>query len=144
MPTYDVKVVVTYEYEVEAENEDKAELQGWLYEEHAYSAEVYSIDVEELTEDDQEVELDKEVVTDFSNVCDILGELYANYRDDDDFKDFIHFNDLGLPLAYLTKENLAVPSDDGVRHIMETWEIFLKGLNLEDKGFTDLDSVLEI
>ena len=83
-------------------------------------------------------------MTDFSSVCDILGELYANYKEDNEFKDFIDFNDLGLPLAYLTRENLAVPSDDGARYIMETWEIFLKGLELEDTGFTDLDSVLDI
>jgi len=83
-------------------------------------------------------------MTDFSNVCNILGELFANYKDDNDFKDFIDFNDLGLPLAYLTKENLAVPSDDGARYIVESWEIFLKGLSLEDTGFTDLDSVLDI
>jgi hypothetical protein len=82
-------------------------------------------------------------MTDFSNVCDILGELYANYKEDKEFKDFIEFNDLGLPLAYLTRENLAVPSDDGARYIMETWEIFLTGLKLEDTGFTDLDSVLD-
>jgi hypothetical protein len=83
-------------------------------------------------------------MTDFSNVCNILGELYANYKEAKEFEDFIDFNDLGLPLAYLTKENLAVPSDDGARYIIETWEIFLKGLELEDTGFTDLDSVLDI
>jgi hypothetical protein len=47
MPTYDVKVIVEYNYEVEAENEEEAEEQGWMYEDHAYSGEVYSIDVEE-------------------------------------------------------------------------------------------------
>ena len=47
MATYDVKVVVTYMYEVEADNEQEAEEQGWHYEDYAYSAEVYSIDVEE-------------------------------------------------------------------------------------------------
>jgi hypothetical protein len=82
-------------------------------------------------------------MTDFSDVCNILGELFSQYKEDKDFKDFIEFNDLGLPLAYLTRENLAVPSDDGARYIMETWEIFLQGLSLEDTGFTDLDSVLE-
>jgi hypothetical protein len=82
-------------------------------------------------------------MTDFSNVCDILGELYANYKDDKEFSDFIEFNDLGLPLAYMVKENLAVPSDDGARYIVETWDLFLKSLNVEDSGFTDLDSVLE-
>jgi hypothetical protein len=82
-------------------------------------------------------------MTDFSDVCNILGELFSQYKEDKDFKDFIEFNDLGLPLAYLTRENLAVPSDDGARYIMETWEIFLHGLRLEDTGFTDLDSVLD-
>jgi hypothetical protein len=82
-------------------------------------------------------------MTDFSNVCNILGELFAQYKEDSDFKDFISFNDLGLPLAYLTRENLAVPSDDGARYIMETWELFLTGLRLDDTGFTDLDSVLD-
>jgi hypothetical protein len=82
-------------------------------------------------------------MTDFSDVCNILGELFSQYKEDKDFKDFIEFNDLGLPLAYLTRENLAVPSDDGARYIMETWEIFLQGLRLEDTGFTDLDSVLD-
>jgi len=82
-------------------------------------------------------------MTDFSNICDILGELYANYKDDKEFSDFIEFNDLGLPLAYMVRENLAVPSDDGARYIVETWDLFLKSLNVEDSGFTDLDSVLE-
>jgi hypothetical protein len=82
-------------------------------------------------------------MTDFSNVCDILGELYANYKDDKEFSDFIEFNDLGLPLAYMVRENLAVPSDDGAKYIVETWDLFLKSLNVEDSGFTDLDSVLD-
>lgn len=83
-------------------------------------------------------------MTDFSNICDILGELFINYKEDKEFKDFIEFNDLGLPLAYMVREHLATPSDDGVRYIMETWEIFLAGLNLKDTGFTDLDSVLDV
>jgi hypothetical protein len=47
MPMYDIKVIVEYEYEVEAENAERAEEMGWLYEDHAYAADVYSIDVEE-------------------------------------------------------------------------------------------------
>ena len=82
-------------------------------------------------------------MTDFSNICDILGELYANYKNDKEFSDFIEFNDLGLPLAYMVRENLATPSDDGAKYIVETWDLFLKSLNIEDNGFTDLDSVLD-
>ncbi len=61
MPIYDVKVVVEFFYEVEAENEEEAEKLGWHYEDHLYSAEVYSIKVDEQ-EEDEDVELDEEVI----------------------------------------------------------------------------------
>ena len=81
-------------------------------------------------------------MTDFSNICDILGDLYSNYKEDKNFGDFIEFNDLGLPLAYLTSENLCEPSDDGIRYVTETWELFLAGLKVKDEGFEDLDQLL--
>lgn len=83
-------------------------------------------------------------MTDFSSVCEILGELYANYKEDTDFKDFIEFNDLGLPLAYMVREKLATPSDDGSRYIMETWELFLNGLGVKDTGFSSLNHLLDL
>jgi hypothetical protein len=82
-------------------------------------------------------------VTDFSSKVNILGELYANYRGDESFKDFIEFNDLGLPLAYLTREGLCEVSDDGERYISETWELFVKSLGIEDVGFDDLDEMFQ-
>lgn len=82
-------------------------------------------------------------MTDFSNICDILGELYANYEDDEHFSEFVEYNDLGLPLAYMVRENLATPSDEGTRYIMETWELFLASVGTTDTGFTDLNSLLE-
>jgi hypothetical protein len=54
MPTYDVKVVVEYFYEVEADNAEQAEQMGWEYEDYSYGAEVYSIDVDEQPEEDEE------------------------------------------------------------------------------------------
>ena len=83
------------------------------------------------------------IVTDFRNVCEILGKLYSVYKEDEEFKDFIEFNDLGLPLAYFVAENLCEVSDDGARYITETWALFLAGLNLEDSGWSDLDEVFE-
>jgi hypothetical protein len=61
MPTYDLKVIVEYNYEVEAENAEEAEKMGWEYEDYGYSSEVYSIEVDEQYEED-EVELDEEVI----------------------------------------------------------------------------------
>jgi hypothetical protein len=47
MPMYDLKVIVEYNYEVEAENEAEAKKQGWNYEDYYFNAEVHSINVEE-------------------------------------------------------------------------------------------------
>jgi hypothetical protein len=81
------------------------------------------------------------IVTDFHSICEILGTLYANYKEEEEFKDFIDFNDLGLPLAYLASENLCEVSDDGARYITETWALFVQSLDLEDTGFETLDQM---
>ena len=80
-------------------------------------------------------------MTDFTKVCEILGTLYANYKEDDDLKDFIDFNDLGLPLAYFVSESLAEVSDDGARYITETWQLFLASMDLEDNDWDSLDEM---
>jgi len=60
MPMYDLKVIVEYNYEVEADNADEAEKLGWEYEDYGFP-EVYSIDVDEQYEE-EEVDLDEEVI----------------------------------------------------------------------------------
>jgi len=80
-------------------------------------------------------------VTDFTRMCEILGSLYANYKQDDDLKDFIEFNDLGLPLAYFVSEDLCQVSDDGARYITETWQLFLASMDLQDTGWDSLDQM---
>ena len=81
-------------------------------------------------------------MTDFDKQVIILADLYANYKDDKGFGDFVEFNDLGLPLAYFTAEGLAVPSEDGMRYIAETFELFVGSLGIEDTGFETLDEML--
>lgn len=53
MATYDVKVIVEYNYEVKADTPEEAEEQGWDYEEYSWTGEVYSIEVEEQPEDEE-------------------------------------------------------------------------------------------
>jgi hypothetical protein len=54
MATYDVKVIVEYNYEVEADSPEEAEEQGWQYEDYAHFADVYSIDITEQESDEDE------------------------------------------------------------------------------------------
>ena len=80
-------------------------------------------------------------MTDFTSKCEILGQFYSNYRNEKDFQDFMEFNDLGLPLAYFVSENLCEVSDDGVRYINETFDLFIASLEITDTGFTNLEDV---
>jgi hypothetical protein len=77
-------------------------------------------------------------MTDFTSKCEILGDFYSNYRDEKDFQDFMEFNDLGLPLAYFVAQGLCEVSDDGVRYINETFDLFIASLEITDTGFTNL------
>ena len=79
----------------------------------------------------------------FENKSTILAELWMNYREDGQIKDFIEYNDLGLPLAYLTSEGLCELSTDGERYIEETWILFVKSLGIDDTGFEDIDEMFQ-
>ena len=81
------------------------------------------------------------MATDFSNISNILAKLYMSYKEEDEFNDFIEYNDIGLPLAYLSSEGLSEPTDDGRRYITETWDLFLSALDIKDTGFTTLEEV---
>ena len=51
-PTYDLTVMVDYNYRVEADSKEEAEKMGWEYEDYKYGAEVYSIKVYESEDED--------------------------------------------------------------------------------------------
>lgn len=80
--------------------------------------------------------------TEFSKRVSILAELYTNYKQDPHLKDFVEYNDLGLPLALLAVEGLAEITSAGSEYINETWLLLIASLEIEDTGFEDLDSVL--
>jgi len=82
-------------------------------------------------------------MTDFSKKCEILGMFYFRFRDTQDLSEFIEFNDVGLPLAYLTAEGLCEISDDGKKYVAETWELFLASFGVQDTGFDNLDDIFK-
>jgi hypothetical protein len=84
----------------------------------------------------------EQATTPFSKKCEILGQLWMDYRDDQEFTDFIEYNDLGLPLAYAISEDIVKSSPLSEQYISETFELFLNGLNLEDEGFETLEDIL--
>lgn len=83
--------------------------------------------------------------TTFSNRCDILAELWMGYRDDEEFADFLDYNDLGFPLAYAISKEIVTSTQEAENLIDETWELFLGALGeKEDTGFETLNEVFGI
>ena len=82
------------------------------------------------------------MTTDFSNKVSILAELWMNYRDDDHLDDFMEYNDLGLPMAYLLMNEIVLPTEQSEIYIDETFDLLLNALSIEDAGFESLDELL--
>ena len=72
-----------------------------------------------------------------------MADLWLNYRKDEEFKDFIEYNDMGLPMAYFIDNQLVDPKPISVQFVNETFDLFLAGLEIEDTGFQDLNDLLD-
>jgi hypothetical protein len=85
-----------------------------------------------------------EATTAFKVRCEILGELWLSYREDEEYKDFVEYNDLGLPLAYAIAGGIVESSPMAEGYINESWEMLLTGLEVEDSGFDSINELLEL
>lgn len=81
-------------------------------------------------------------INSFENKLGILAELWMNYRDDQDLRDFIEYNDLGLPLAYFIYNELVEPKGPAEMYVEETYDLLIKSLGVEDKEYETLDLLL--
>ncbi len=72
----------------------------------------------------------------------ILADLWMNFRDDEQFVDFVEYNDLGLPLAYAISNGIVKTTERSTDFIAETFALLLAGLGVEDTGFESLDDIL--
>ena len=80
----------------------------------------------------------------FEDKCRVLGELWFSYRQDEAFADFIEYNDVGLPMAYLAAEELASPEPQGMIYIEETWDLLISALEVDPEGhYEDLEALLK-
>lgn len=81
--------------------------------------------------------------TTFDNKCGILSDLWMTYRFNPRFEDFVQYNDIGLPMAFLLSEGLVKTQNQLAKSMIdETFDIFLGSLKLEDSGYESLDDIL--
>jgi hypothetical protein len=82
------------------------------------------------------------LTTTFENKALILGQLWIQFKGDDDMADFFEYNDLGLPLAYFLMNEIVLPTLQSSVYIDETYNLFIASLGVEDKEWTSLDELL--
>ena len=82
--------------------------------------------------------------TPFSNKCEILGELWLKYRSEEEFEDYIEYNDLGLPIAYAIANDIVKSTDMAKAFVEETFDLLLAGLGVDDNGWDNLDELLSL
>jgi len=83
------------------------------------------------------------MATKFKHKCNILADIWLNYRNDEELDDFIEYNDLGLPLAYAIAEGIVKSTPLAKTFVEETFDLLLSGLDMEeDTGFKNLDEIL--
>lgn len=87
---------------------------------------------------------------DYADKTGILGQLWIDYREDENFSLFMEYNDIGLPLSYVVAEGL-VPAltQLGEDYVDETLEMFFKLLEISEQEVEmldkiNLDSVLDL
>ena len=81
--------------------------------------------------------------TTLDNKALILGQLWLNNKEEDEWSEFFEYNDLGLPLAFAFAEGVIELTPTLEQYINETWDMLLKGMDIEDIGYEHFDQLVD-
>ena len=83
--------------------------------------------------------------TNLTDQAKVLAEFFTDYRFEPDWVDFVTYNDLGLPLAYLVASGLVVQiTEDGAKLISETFNMLVTIVGAEPNGnYQTLDGLFD-
>lgn len=75
----------------------------------------------------------------YSKKCLLLGDFWLNYKDEEGFEDFVEYNDIGLPLAFMISEDIVMSTPVAEVYVNEAWELLCAAMNVDSKQ--DYDSL---
>jgi hypothetical protein len=82
--------------------------------------------------------------TSFEDKCLILGQLWVEFKDEEEWEDFCDKNDMGLPLAFMLDMGLVEnPSPLAFSFIEQTFSLLLAHARVEDLGWKSLEDILD-
>jgi hypothetical protein len=80
----------------------------------------------------------------FTKKCEILADLWLNYRKDEVFGDFIEYNDIGLPVAYMIDSEIVQATEYAKQYVEETFELFCEALSVSpNEDWSNLNEMLD-
>jgi hypothetical protein len=77
---------------------------------------------------------------DFADKAGVIGQLWIEFRNDEDFSAFMEYNDLGCPMAYMVAEGMIkelTPVGEGM--VEETFKMFAELVEVTEQ---EIDEVL--
>lgn len=69
----------------------------------------------------------------YSKKCLILADFWLNYKEEEEFEDFVAYNDIGLPLAFMIAEDIVLSTIVAEVYVNEAWELLCRALNVDSK-----------
>ena len=79
----------------------------------------------------------------YENRINVLADIWYNYRDDENMQQFIEYNDLGLPLAYLISTDIVSSTDRAAKYINDSYQLLLDVLEVDDVDYENFAQVLK-
>jgi hypothetical protein len=74
----------------------------------------------------------------------VLADLYLNYRDENQFKEFADYNDIGLPLAHLVQQRLCTMTKEAEIYVDETYDLLISAMGVDPElDYQTIDDMLE-
>jgi hypothetical protein len=69
----------------------------------------------------------------------VLGQLWIDFREDEDFSEFMNYNDMGLPMSYMLASGLIKELTPlGEQYINESFDMFINLIEVTENEITDV------
>lgn len=79
----------------------------------------------------------------FSGKCQVLGDFWLLFKntENEGWQEFIHWADLGLPLAYSASVGYITIKRDSQYLVNEVWDVFCKMIEIDPDGkYEDIEA----
>jgi len=84
-------------------------------------------------------------MTPFDTQCEILSDLWLNYRDEESVIPLFEYFDMGFPMAFAHNQSIAKLEPVAMAMVTACWKGVLESFDHEeDTGFADLGEIAEM